>query len=67
MPKPYVTGFPTQVLVADKFHLVTLGNDMVTSVRQRVIRKHEGRRGRKVDPAWQVRRRLLTRPGAAPP
>jgi len=28
--------------------------------RQRVVREAEGRRGRKVDPAWQVRRRLLT-------
>jgi transposase len=25
-----------------------------------VIREHEGRRGRSTDPAWQVRRRLLT-------
>jgi len=53
-------GLPDAILVADKFHLVKLGNDMVTGVRQRVIREHEGRRGRKVDPAWQVRRRLLT-------
>lgn len=53
-------GLPQAVLVADRFHLVRLGNDAVTGVRQRVIREHEGRRGRKVDPAWQVRRRLLT-------
>lgn len=53
-------GLPDAVLVADRFHLTKLANDMVTGVRQRVIREHEGRRGRKVDPAWQVRRRLLT-------
>lgn len=32
----------------------------MTAVRQRVIREHEGRRGRSIDPAWRVRRRLLT-------
>jgi transposase len=53
-------GLPQAVLVADRFHLVRLANDVVTAVRQRVIREHHGRRGRKVDPAWQVRRRLLT-------
>jgi transposase len=39
------------VLVADRFHLVRLGNDIVTAVRQRVVREHEGRRGRMVNPA----------------
>lgn len=54
------TALPHAVLVADRFHLVKLANDAVTGVRQRVIRETEGRRGRKVDPAWRVRRRLLT-------
>lgn len=53
-------ALPDAVAVADRFHLVRLGNDAVTAVRQRVVREHEGRRGRKVDPAWRVRRRLLT-------
>lgn len=53
-------GLPHAVLVADRFHLVRLGNDMVTEVRQRVTREHQGRRGRKIDPAWTSRRRLLT-------
>src|SRR5665647_1812417 len=53
-------GLPTATLVADRFHVVQLANDTVTAVRQRVVREHEGRRGRKVDPAWRVRRRLLT-------
>jgi len=48
------------VLIADRLHLVRLANDTVTAVRQRVIREHEGRRGRRTDPAWRVRRRLLT-------
>jgi hypothetical protein len=32
----------------------------VTAVRRRVIWEQEGRRGRKADPAWDDRRRLLT-------
>jgi transposase len=53
-------ALPHAVLVADRFHLVALANDMLTQVRQRVIRETEGRRGRKTDPAWAARRRLLT-------
>jgi len=53
-------GLPNATLVADRFHVIALANQTVTAVRQRVVREHEGRRGRKVDPAWQVRRRLLT-------
>ena len=53
-------ALPGAVLVADRFHLVQLANTMVTEVRQRVIRESEGRRGRKSDPAWNARRRLLT-------
>ncbi len=53
-------ALPDAVLVADPFHLVRLAGDTVTCVRQRVVREHQGRRGRKVDPAWRARRRLLT-------
>ena len=53
-------GLPHAALVADRFHLVRLANDTITACRQRVIRETEGRRGRKVDPAWRLRRRLLT-------
>jgi transposase len=53
-------ALPHAVLVADRFHLVALANDMLTQVRQRIIRETEGRRGRKTDPAWAARRRLLT-------
>jgi transposase len=53
-------ALPDAVLVADRFHLVKAANDMVTDVRQRVIRENEGRRGRTSDPAWRSRRKLLT-------
>jgi transposase len=54
-------GFvPNATLVVDHFHLVKLANDAVTKVRRRVIWEQKGRRGRKVDPAWANRRRLLT-------
>ena len=53
-------ALPDAVMVADRFHLAALANAMLTQVRQRVIRETEGRRGRKTDPAWAARRRLLT-------
>ena len=53
-------ALPGAVLVADRFHVGALANDMLTGVRQRVIRETQGRRGRKTDPAWANRRRLLT-------
>ena len=46
----------------DALHLVKPANDMVTAVRQRVIREQQGRRGRLEDPA-RVNRRLLLRAG----
>jgi len=53
---------PAAAVSVDAFHLVKLANDMLTQVRQRVIREHKGRRGRLADPAW-VNRRLLLRAG----
>ncbi len=52
-------ALPDAVLVADKFHLVALGNQMLTEVRQHATRAARGRRGRKEDPEWAARRRLL--------
>jgi transposase len=46
----------------DHFHLVKLGNDMVTTVRQRLTQQTKGRRGRTVDASW-ANRRLLLRAG----
>ncbi len=50
---------PNATLVVDHFHLVKLGNDAVTKVRRRVTWDLKDRRGRKTDPAWANRRRLL--------
>jgi transposase len=44
----------------DHFHLVKLANDCMTRVRRRTIWDQKGRRGRKIDPAWANRRRLLS-------
>jgi transposase len=44
-------GMPGAVLVAHRFHLVCLANDMLTAVHQRVIHESHGRRGRTTDPA----------------
>jgi len=51
---------PNAAVVVDHFHLVKLGNDAVTDVRRRVTWALRGRRGRKIDPEWANRRRLLT-------
>ncbi len=59
--KAVADALPDAVLVADRFHLVALANAMVTDVRTRVTRETLGRRGRKTDPQWANRRRLLTR------
>ncbi len=60
---PYAAGIrrvlPQARIVLDHFHLVMLGNAMVTDVRQRALREQQGRRGMKVDPAWAHRRLLL--------
>ena len=60
---PYASGIrralPDARIVLDHFHLVMLGNAMVTDVRQRALREQQGRRGMKVDPAWAHRRLLL--------
>jgi hypothetical protein len=53
---------PNAAISVDAFHLVKLANDMVTAVRQRVIREQKGRLGRLEDPAW-VNRRLRLRAG----
>jgi len=53
---------PQTAVSVDPFHLVKLANDMLTHVRQRVVRDRKGRRGRGIDPAW-TNRRLLLRAG----
>lgn len=46
------TALPDAVVVADRFRLVRLANDMLTELRQRVTREARGRRGPKKDPEW---------------
>jgi transposase len=50
---------PNATIVVDHFHLVKLGNDALTKVRRRVTWDLRDRRGRKIDPEWANRRRLL--------
>ena len=54
---------PNARVVVDHFHLVKLANDALTDVRRRVTWALRGRRGRKLDPEWANRRRLLTAHG----
>ena len=58
--KAITTALPAAVVVADRFHLVHLANDMLTQVRQDATHTTRGRRGRARDPEWANRRRLLT-------
>ena len=53
-------ALPDAQLVVDHFHLVKLANDTVTKVRRRVTYDASGHRGRKTNPEWTNRRRLLT-------
>ena len=50
---------PNATLVVDHFHLVKLANDALTKVRRAVTWDLRDRRGRKLDPEWANRRRLL--------
>lgn len=50
---------PKARVAVDHFHLVKLGNDMLTGVRRRVSWNRHDRRGRKNDLAWAHRLLLL--------
>jgi transposase len=50
---------PDATLVVDHFHVVQLANQMVSAVRRRVTAALRGRRVRKGDPEYGLRRRLL--------
>ena len=52
-------ALPAAQIVVDRFHVIQLANSMVDQMRQRATRDRRGRRGRKQDPEWQIRRRLL--------
>ena len=51
---------PNATIVVDHFHLVKLANDALSRVRRRATWDLRDRRGRKIDPEWANRRRLLT-------
>jgi len=53
------TVLPHAALCADPFHLVQAANRTVTQVRQRLMREHYGRRVRKTDPEYGIKRLLL--------
>lgn len=53
-------ALPHALLCVDPFHLVQLANRMITTVRWRIVRNKYGRRGRKTDPEYGIKR-LLTR------
>ena len=50
---------PNATIVVDHFHLVKFANDALTKVRRRVTWDLRDRRGRRIDPEWANRRRLL--------
>lgn len=52
-------ALPHAQLIVDRFHLVKRANQAVEAVRRRTTWESRGRRGRKADPEWINRRRLL--------
>jgi transposase len=61
--QPYATavaaGLPDARLVVDHFHVVRLANAALDEVRRRTQQASLGHRGRKPDPLYRIRRRLL--------
>lgn len=52
-------GLPHARLVVDHFHAIRLGNQALDEVRRRTQQATLGHRGRKADPLYRIRRRLL--------
>jgi transposase len=61
--QPYATavakGLPAARVVVDHFHVIRLANAALDEVRRRVQHTTTGHRGRKTDPLYRIRRRLL--------
>jgi hypothetical protein len=61
--QPYATavtkGLPAARLVVDHFHVIRLANATLDEVRRRTQNDTLGHRGRKDDPLYRIRRRLL--------
>lgn len=61
------TMVPTAVQVADPFHVVRLANTALDECRRRVQNDIVGHRGRKHDPLYRARRRLVMAAEPLPP
>jgi transposase len=61
--QPYATALANELgdarLVVDHFHVIRLANAALDDVRRRVQQATTGHRGRKGDPLYRIRRRLL--------
>ncbi len=61
--QPYATALANKVpnakLVVDHFHVIRLANSALDDIRRRVQHDTLGHRGRKGDPLYRIRRRLL--------
>ena len=51
---------PKALQVVDRFHLIALANRCLDDIRRRVQVEQLGHRGRKDDPLYRIRRKLLT-------
>jgi transposase len=51
-------ALPHVLIVADQFHIVQLANKTLTEVRRHTTLRVRGRRGRKGDREWELRKRL---------
>ena len=56
----YSVILPKVAQVVDPFHVISLANRTLDSVRRRVQNEQTGHRGRRDDPLYRVRRALLT-------
>jgi transposase len=56
----YTVILPKVAQVVDPFHVISLANRALDSVRRRVQTEQTGHRGRRDDPLYRVRRALLT-------
>jgi transposase len=63
--QPYATAvrheLPDAKVVVDHFHVIRLANAALDEVRRRVQQSTLGHRGRKADPLYRIRHRLLAR------
>jgi transposase len=60
-------ALPNATVIVDRFHLVALANRAVTEYRRELAWSSPGRRGRKSDPEWAQRNRLLRAAETSPP